>query len=286
MRPLALQTVLAAVDLDDPSSVALSTARRLAAAAGASLHVVHVIQPLSAPVGPRPDAGRIGAVLREAGVADDGATVHTLPGDPADTIRALAERIAAHVIVAGPHRRREHGGALGGTVRTIAERAFMPCLIVARPLELPLGRVLVPIDRSDTARGALLVALSWASALRIAGKSEGATTLTALRVEAPDDDAQGTMDNLAEELAELRRDAGAWAGVSIKGETTSGTDAAQAIMAYASERGADLVVVGTRGLGLDEEERLGSVSAALAASLETPLLLVPPAVWRAHEAVR
>ena len=39
-------------------------------------------------------------------------------------------------------------------------------LVLAEPLRLPLRRVLVPIDLSETARGALMVALTWASALR------------------------------------------------------------------------------------------------------------------------
>jgi nucleotide-binding universal stress UspA family protein len=56
-------------------------------------------------------------------------------------------------------------------------------------------------------------------------------------------------------------------------------DVAQAIAHFAREQRSDLVVLGTRGLGLDATGRLGSVSAAVAERLETPILLVPPAVW-------
>jgi nucleotide-binding universal stress UspA family protein len=41
-----------------------------------------------------------------------------------------------------------------------------------------------------------------------------------------------------------------------------------------------LVVMGTRGLGLDPVGRLGSVTASAIQALAVPTLLVPPAVWK------
>jgi nucleotide-binding universal stress UspA family protein len=293
MRPLTLRTVLVATDLDRSSNAALDSAHRLAKAAGAALHVVHAAVPATgsdANASPRAElADAVRAVLRGASVPGDNAKIHVIPGPAADTIRSLADRIAADVIVVGPHRKQERGSrgdALGGTARAVATGAFAPCLIAAQPLGLPLERVLVPIDLSETARGALLVGLSWASALRAGATSGRDTTLTALHVETEGEDA-GTASlptSVDRELEILREDAGDWAGVTVRGTTQKSTDAVQTIADYSVDQRADLVVVGTRGLGLDDVARLGSVSAAVTTRLQAPILLVPPAVWRAHAA--
>ena len=293
MRPLTLRTVLVATDLDRSSDAALNTAHRLAKSAGATVHVVHVLVPAhggSANVPPRDDsADAVRAVLRRARVSENGAKIHLIPGAPADTIRALADRMAADVIVVGPHRERDRGARghpLGGTARAVATGAFAPCLIAAQPLRLPLERVLVPIDLSDTARGALLVGLSWASALRAGPAGDRGTTLTVLHVDTLDEDAGNatTPTSVGRELEILRQDAGDWAGVTVKGLSERSSDATQAIADYAVDQSADLVVLGTRGLGLDDVARLGSVSASVTTRLQLPILLVPPAVWRAHAA--
>jgi nucleotide-binding universal stress UspA family protein len=141
----------------------------------------------------------------------------------------------------------------------------------------------VAIDASEAARGALLVALSWASALRSSKAKEPDTTLTALHVEsgetlsAADAHMKRTIDH---ELDVLRRSAGSWAGVSVEGATETNADPVKAITKYATDHEADLVVLGTRGLSADRALRLGSVSAAVTRQLREPVLLVPPSVWR------
>src|SRR5439155_5887642 len=132
---------------------------------------------------------------------------------------------------------------------------------------LPLRRVLVPIDLSDTARGALVMALAWSSALRGSSRSSGAdapTQLTAMFV----DRAVGAggrtpsaKDALEAELDRARKDAGGWAGVEIHGTTVASADVGGAIADRARDDDVDLIVMGTRGLGLDGAGRLGSVSA-------------------------
>jgi len=153
---------------------------------------------------------------------------------------------------------------------------------------MPLERVLVPVDLSDTSRGALVVALSWSSALRRAEKQHGSAngdsvSLTALFVDTAQ--AGGASDRrqaLDAELNRLRQDAGSWADVAIAGEVVSSTDVAAAVAGHASEHDSDLVVIGTRGLGLDAVGRIGSVSLAVANRVAIPVLLVPPAVWNSY----
>jgi nucleotide-binding universal stress UspA family protein len=293
MRLLALRTVVVATDLDRSSDAALDTAHRLARASGAALHVVHAVVPTQAgeadPLArDRPAEAAVWAALQRAGVSDEELKIHLVAGPPAEVIRLFADRVAADVVVVGS-RQRDHSGPghhLGGTARAVVERAFAPCLVAIRPLRLPLERVLVPIDSSETARGALVAGLSWASALRRPDKDDRPATLTVLHVDTAGDAVRGaTPPAVDRELAILGKDAGSWAGVDIRGITTNGADAAEAIAAYTARNAADLVVVGTRGLGLNEVARLGSVSASLTARLPYPILLVPPAVWRAYATV-
>jgi nucleotide-binding universal stress UspA family protein len=197
----------------------------------------------------------------------------------------VAYRIQADVVVLGAHREhrsRTHG--IGGTALAVATDSSCPVLVASTPLNLPLSRVLVPVDLSDTARGALLVGLSWASGLRPPaheGSDQHDVTLTALHI-AP---VSGAMPPaLTRELDAVRQAGGNWAGVSTREETIASTDAANGIATYAGSNGAELIVMGTRGLGLDAVGRLGSVAATVTRIIHVPVLLVPPAIWMGYVA--
>ena len=278
MRLLALKVVLAATDLDDSSLATIATARALAAAADAELHVVHVTST------PDADSSGVSALLGRAGVGLDEASVHATAGDPALAIGKLADEISADVIVLGPHRPRadEHGRPRLETALGIVTNSAAPCL-VAHELSLPLTRVLVAVDLSETSRGALVVGLSWASALRgNRARSSTGSTLTALYVtglEAHTDELTHVTETLERQLDELREDAGSWANVVIESDIVTGNDVAESVARYAAEHGAQLIVLGTRGLGLDTVGRVGSVATAIARATTIPTLLVPPAIW-------
>jgi nucleotide-binding universal stress UspA family protein len=295
MRLLTLKNVLVATELDEAAVPAIIAASRLADAAGALLHVVSAVTSLDDHHGRGASAAEataaVSTILRRAGARPDEAKIHVRVGDPASAIGALADRISADVIALGPHREdRSDNRPLGGTALAVVTNAASPCLIVSAPLRLPLHRVLVPVDLSDTARGALLVGLSWASALR-GGLRENAehsdVKLTALHVRPPSRDASapGAPQAIEREVQFIRQQGGTWAGVSIHGQTTVHADVARAIVDFATEDSSDLVVMGTRGLGLDLVGRLGSVSASVMKSLAAPTLLVPPAVWMEHTRV-
>jgi nucleotide-binding universal stress UspA family protein len=276
MRLLTLKTVLVAVARDGTSDAAVRAGAALAAATGAALHVVHVTDERD--VTPETLVPTLDGVEARA---------HIVPGDAAYSIRSLASRLKADVIVLGPHRGgadADGGAALGTTALGVVTNAAAPCLVVSQALELPLRRVLVPVDLSDTSRGALLVALSWASALRPTGE-QTATTLTALYI-GPNPESvaagAGLVRELEHQVAELRDVGGSWAGVDVRHTAIVGTDTSATIARYATEHGADLVVLGTRGLGLDPIGRVGSIAAEAIRLVRVPLLLVPPAIWLTH----
>jgi nucleotide-binding universal stress UspA family protein len=281
MRLLTLKTVLVAVAGDDASRAGLQAAATLAASAGAALHAVHVTD----------DPAVTPETLAQSALDGIDARVHIVSGSVGNAIRSTADRVQADVIVLGPHRgdtRAGRGSALGTTALAVVTNASAPCLVVSQRLDLPLRRVLVPVDLSDTSKGALLVALSWASALRAEGEDAG-TILTALFV-GPDDRSVAAGANrvraLEQQIAELRDAGGSWAGVDIQHAAVVGTDTSATIARYATEHDAGLVVLGTRGLGLDPIGRVGSVAGDTIKRVDLPILLVPPAMWLAHAPTR
>jgi nucleotide-binding universal stress UspA family protein len=286
MRLLSLRSVLAATGLDAPTNGVIDTGCRLAAAAGAALHVVHVL-PTDADDASRADAlARTKQKVASAVVPTADARAHVLTGSPDEAILELADRVSADVIVLGRPKHgswQQNNASTVGTAYAVAARAFAPCLVVVHPLRLPLERILVPVDLSDTARGALLTGLSWASALRPRG-SDQHMTLVALHAcpsALGQKETAANDDALAKELDAIRSYAGEWAGVSVRSSVSAGENVPDTIVRQANTERPDLVVLGTRGLGLDPVERLGSVSLAVLDRLEGPALLVPPAVWRA-----
>ena len=291
MHLLNLRNILVAAEPSDPPAPPVLAASRLADAAGASLHAVCVVASADPGVSARPRlaAARAAmmAMFTRAGVHVEETRMHVLEGDPASAIGSLADRLHANVIVLGPHRGAPTADrALGGTALAIVTNAASPCLVVSSSLRLPLQRVLVPVDLSDTARGALLVGLSWASALRGAGHGQSPSdgvALTALHVQpSPQETSASPPRAIESELERIRQAAHAWAGVTVSGATTVNANEAQGIVDYARDSAPDLIVMGTRGLGLDAIGRLGSVSASVMRGVDVPVLLVPPAVWMEH----
>jgi len=289
MRLLQLKVVLAAVDLDDASVAIVEAARELALAAGAELHVLHASSATDDSA-VRPDGEQaVRHIVEKAGAKPSEATLHLLPGDAVHVVRSLADKLRADVIVLGRHReRRAPGLDMGSTALGVVTNSWAPCLVLSRPLRLPLERIVVPVDLSETSRGALVVALSWASALRGAAVSHGSATTESVKLTALFVDRDGPSGSeqhvqaLDDTLSVLRREAGSWAGVGINGAVTPNSSPAVAIVDYARAHQAELVVMGTRGRGLDSAPRVGSTSLEVTRRLDIPTLLVPPAVWEAH----
>lgn len=268
MKLLRLESILVAADLNESSIPVLQAAARLASLAGASLHLLHVA------AADEPDGeDRLLDHFREAapgGVQPD--SVHVAFGYPPAIIVARAERLSADVIVVGPHRRRTIAGPLGSTAASVVRTATCPCLVASVELRLPLERVLIAVDVSDTESRALSVALTWASALRPRGAP---ADLLALHV-TPGSDTGNALKDLRSQIDLTEASAHSASRVSIDHHIMPGPDPAEVILQHAGSYGADLLVMGTRST-TGRQSELGSVSAAVARDTPCPLLLVPPA---------
>jgi nucleotide-binding universal stress UspA family protein len=274
MWPLRLRSILVATDLGPTSEPALRTAARLGPLAGAELHLLHATDTAIAN-----GAGRVEEQLRlAADDAPEAASVRVGSGDPAATILERAEQVAADVIILGPHRRPDAGGEMGSTAAAVVRGARCPCLVAATDLSLPLEGVTVPIDLSEATEGTLMVALSWASALR---PRTGTAAVVALHV-APGSDPAVTQA-VRDVVARARERVGGSAHVEIRERVAPGSDPAAEILRHLRGEGGDLVVMGTRRADA-AVSGLGSVSAAVARATTRPLLLVPPVTWAARTA--
>ena len=287
MRLLILKNILLAIDPDEDESPAVAAAVALASGAGAAIHVVAVSSRA-----PDEVKSEVTALVSVTGAEHVHPDVHVLPADPPLAIAVLADRLLADVVVLGRHSK---GGSaprkLSGTAMAVVTNASCPCLIVAETLELPVYEVLVPVDGSDAARGALLLALSWASALRANRRAHGITRdvmLTALHVSRATTaaDLRVMPANLEHEIAHVRSVAGSWAGVSVRAKNILDDDPARGIASFIAEHEPDLVVMGTKGMGQGAAGPLGSVAAMTASRIDVSILLVPPAVWSASATPR
>ncbi|HEY4215858.1 MAG TPA: universal stress protein [Gemmatimonadaceae bacterium] len=270
MRLLTLRKILVATDFDDGSRAALMTARALAKAADAEVHVVHVSREETTP-------HSLAALVDDVGLS---AHQYVRRGDAAHAINILSDEIGADAILLGEYRkRREAQGrvVLGSTAMAVVTNAAVPCLVVSQPLQIPVDRTVAAVDLSDSARGTLAVALSWTSALRQRDTSQD-TILTVLHVSGSllSDHRKRALEKL---LASVRDEAGTWARTTIESVISEKADPTNGVVEYARDHRANLVVLGTRGLGQDKVGRLGSVSAEVMQQLDTPVLLVPPSMW-------
>jgi len=276
MRPLALKNILVATDLTPAHTPALRTAARLAALTGGHLYVVHAIEN-----GGAVDVNEVHARVREAGV-DPSIAMDVLVqrAPPGAVVGQTARQVGADVVILGPHRHHDPNTP-GGTADRAVRTSAVPCLIVPVELPLPLRRVLAPIDSSATARGALAVALSWASALRDRSEHTQVSVLHVVPYDetAPTHDHDADTRHLEAVIAEVREELSGIAHVDVQTDVVHEESPAHAIVDYAARSRMDLIVIGTRGKSLTNADLLGSVSSVVVRDSRCPVLLVPPERW-------
>jgi nucleotide-binding universal stress UspA family protein len=302
----SIASILVATDLSESSDDVVRAAAALADLTGAQLHLVHAFDLQVLPY-TEENLRTVGFAerIREAERALEAQIRRTVRPD-VDVAsqevmiyvahKAILERARAaraDLIVVGAHRKRPLGDALlGSTADRVIRGADVPCLVVRGPLSLPLRRVLVPLDLSEPAVGALDVALKWSDALRpsteVAPLGPQVTVLHVVPLafdlaDLPFDRAVIGPELHREVEAARARVPGAQA-LEVREEVRWGDVPAEEILRVAEQDRADLLVLATHGFGAVKRALIGSVASAVARAASCPVLLVPPRVWKAGPA--
>ena len=255
-------TILVATDGSGTATRAVDLAARIAKATSATLHVISVYgDPGSGgPLQPEQAAG----IDVATGLLEDVRKHHgdeiTLetgahPGDPAEVIIAVAEKLGADLIVAGDRGMGSPKHVLGNIPNTLSHHA--PChLLLAHTDDGAVGdlritKVVLATDGSATATSALRAGYALADAM-------GAKALVLTVAEAGDG-----ARILEQTRKELDRD--------IDGRVVQGS-VTDAIVETAASIGADLIVTGSKGMQ-GARRLLGSVPNSVSHNTPCSLLI-------------
>lgn len=285
----ALKRILAATDGSDHGACAVVSGAALALRAGASLHLVSVVEMALPPTISEAlneeaaeyedrllsDARRR-ARLQSCGSDMPEASVHVASGHAAPTIARLAEELAADLIVVGAHPRPQVIRFLvGSTAERVIRLAGRPVLAATGQRRASFRRILAAVDLSANACIVLHVAAAIArqedASIRVVHVHEPFPTIV-----------QDAAPYGAEELVSLASDAfqrlveGFDGDLELEVRERRG-DAGSEILDESDDWGADLIVLGSHGFGFFNRLLLGSTSLYVLCHGHVATLVVPPA---------
>jgi nucleotide-binding universal stress UspA family protein len=268
-------TILLAHDLSSRSDRPARRAAKLADSVGARLVALHVI-----------DADEEGALPpdRIAGMKQTLSTGLPLAGSPVEleigygpiprTVPEVAKRVGADLIVTGVTRYDGLGDYfLGTTVHRIVRHANAPVLVVKCEPDFEYDEIVVATDFSECSAHALRAAATYFPQARLAllhafhVPYEGIVSREAHEAEVRGDE-QGLVVKF---LEDARLPPGADERIELV-MRYGGTD--QVFAEVFSERGVDLVVLGTHGCGGIGNVLLGSTAETLLSWMDRDVLMV------------
>jgi nucleotide-binding universal stress UspA family protein len=258
-------TILVPVDPQQAPTAALAVAAAFARRAGMGVTLVAVPPPgLPSLVTDRYLAAR--AVNAFVAGAPTVAVQILPPGDVAEVIVDHARTSGATFLCMATHARRPVGEmVLGSVSEAVLRRSPVPVLLVGPHVEAValLARMVVAIDGSRTAEGALDVAR------RLAGHLGAALNLMQVVAD------QAPEGNDVLDTGYLRATAEALAPPPHSYDVLHGRDVAAAIVDYATGHHAAVIALGTDGWGRARQLVLGSVALDVARLAHCPVLVVP-----------
>jgi len=287
------RSILVPIDFSDHADAALGSALDLAKDSDATLHLVHAYE---IPLGTIPPYGievpqSVVTEVRDAAarrlekaaqrVRDRGGRceTHLVHATPASGIVEAAETLRADLIVMGTRGLTGVKHVLLGSVAERTVRAA-PCpVLTVKPgaKALRFDSVLVPVDFSPHAEQALAVGIELAKAhggaLHLLHAYELPASITmAYAVAIPQSVWESVQEAGRKRLLDLAERAKA-AGVRVETHLVT-APAADAIAEAATAHGADLIVIGTRGLTGLKHVLLGSVAERTLRIAPCPVLTV------------
>jgi len=259
----ARQHILAATDLSLPAAQAVERAAQLAAAAGACLTLLHVLEDAADEEAARADLQALAAGLQERhGVA---ASLRLIGGRVSEALCAEADALDAALLVLGARGRGlVEELLLGSTAEQVMNGCRRPLLIVRAPQQAAYRRLLVPVDFSPRSRQAVELARHWLpqSTLTLLHAFE-LPFEGRLRHAGVGDSELGSL--LARALQEAREDMRRFMSAQALDETPAQPlivhgAAVPKILDLCSPQRHDLLVIGRRAQGVLSELMLGSVT--------------------------
>ncbi|NNG17730.1 MAG: universal stress protein [Gemmatimonadales bacterium] len=280
-----MKRILAATDGSEHGACAVVTGADLARRAGASLHVVSVVETvLPTLYGAGVFESEVGDALllrarraaevqaRQAKAADP--HFHVVAGLPAPFITRLASETAADVVVVGAHPRPEVKRLLvGSTAESVIRLAHCPVLAATARRRAPFRRVLAAVDLSPHARSVMhlagvIVKVDGAD-LRILHVNEPFPPMLIEAAQFGADDLLKVGHEAFERLIEETR------GLPESEHCERNGYAGHEILVEAREWEADLLIVGSQGLGFFNRTILGSTSMYLLRHGRVATIVVP-----------
>jgi nucleotide-binding universal stress UspA family protein len=276
--------ILVGVDGSQTAAAALGWAGRLAGAVGAELVVSHVFEPRQAEVSPEKYEELKDDAERRLDGWSEPLTVSGVPyrplllTGPPDRLLDAAEQEEADLVVVGP---RGHGGFaslhVGSLAHHLAHHTTRPLAIVPAPGALAsFDRIVIGVDGSEGSAHAV----RWCADLARATNAE----VIAVYAFEPvvewimESDPSSWRQAAERELEDMWLAPLHEAGVKVRTRVVEKLHPVAALASVVQEEGADLAVVGTRGIGGFLGLRLGRVPVQVVHHTQLPVVLVPPPV--------
>lgn len=197
-------------------------------------------------------------------------------GDPRPGILAVAERESADLVVVGRVGHSAGPGLLhiGSMAEWLAHHADVPVAVVGGVVNLTTTSVLVGVDGSEGSRAAVrwVREMKGDADVRVVAASVEPANVEWTPADSPESWRQGLEQRIREDYVSELTDA----GVDVRTLALRGSNIADALLQAAKDERADLVVVGTRGLGGFTGLRIGGVALKTLHRADRPVVLVPP----------